>query len=94
MAIRTWACERTRDFFLGRRNKVVPPDVASRAKRKLLLVHAAADIEFLRTPPGNRLEKLRGDRADQWSIRINARFRVCFVFRDGDAYQVEIVDYH
>lgn len=94
MAIKTWACERTRDLFEGRRNKIVPPHVATRAKRKLVMLDAAANMEFLRVPPGNRLEKLQGDRADQWSIRIDARFRLCFVFRVGDAYQVEIVDYH
>ena len=53
-----------------------------------------AEIAFLGVPPGNRLEKLRGNRAGQWSIRINDQFRICFVFRAGDAYQVEIVDYH
>ena len=58
------------------------------------MVDAAAEIAFLRVPPGNRLEKLKGDRAGQWSIRVNDQFRICFVFRSGDAYQVEVVDYH
>ena len=94
MAIRTWACNLSRELFDRKRNGVVPPAVVRRARRKLLLVDAAAEIAFLRVPPGNRLEKLKGDRAGQWSIRINDQFRICFVFRAGDAYQVEIVDYH
>ncbi len=58
------------------------------------MIDAAENIETLRTPPGNRLEKLRGDREGQWSIRINQQYRVCFSFDRGDAYDVEITDYH
>lgn len=58
------------------------------------MLDAARDLIDLRSPPGNRLEKLRGDRGGQHSIRINQQYRVCFVWRGGDAYQVEIVDYH
>lgn len=94
MAIKTWACDLTRELFERDRNRIVPPNVVRRARKKLLLVDAAADIAFLRVPPGNRLEKLSGNRAGQWSIRINDQYRVCFVFRSGNAYQVEIVDYH
>ncbi len=94
MAIKTWACELTREMFERERNRIVPPQVARRARRKLLLIDAAAEISFLRVPPGNRLEKLTGRRAGQWSIRINDQYRVCFVFRSGDAFLVEIVDYH
>lgn len=94
MAIRTWACERTRELFYRRSNRIVPAHVARRARRKLLLIDASAEIAFLRIPPGNGLERLKGNRTGQWSIRINERYRVCFVFRSGDAYQVEIVDYH
>lgn len=94
MAIKTWACELTRELFERDQNRIVPPTVVRRARRKLLLVDAAADLNFLRVPPGNRLEKLSGNRAGQWSIRINDQYRICFVFRGGDAYQVEIVDYH
>ena len=61
---------------------------------KLALIHNASDVNDLRIPPGNRLEKLTGDRAGQYSIRINAQWRVCFRFEGGDAYDVEIVDYH
>ncbi len=94
MAIRSWACELTRELFERKRNRVVPPAVARRARKKLLLINAAAEIAFLRVPPGNRLKRLKGDRDGQWSIRINDQYRVCFIFRSGDAYNVEIVDYH
>ena len=94
MAIKSWACELTRELFERDRNRIVPPQVARRARRKLLLVDAAAEITFLRVPPGNRLEKLRGNRVGQWSVRINNQYRICFIFRSGDAYDVQIVDYH
>ena len=64
------------------------------AERKLALIDAATTIGFLRAPPGNRLERLSGNRAGQWSIRINDQWRVCFRFENGDAFDVEIVDYH
>ena len=64
------------------------------AQRKLAQLEAAATLEFLRAPPGNQLEALRGDRKGSYSIRINRRWRLCFRFVDGDAYDVEIVDYH
>ena len=64
------------------------------ALRKLLILDAAENLNDLRIPPGNRLEKLSGDRAGQHSIRINDQWRLCFRWRDGDAYEVEIVDYH
>jgi len=63
-------------------------------RRKLDMLDAATAIGDLRSPPGNRLEKLSGDRAGQWSIRINGQWRICFIWRDGDADDVEIVDYH
>ncbi len=94
MAIKTWACEQTCELFERDRNRIVPPALARRARRKLLLIDAAAELAFLRVPPGNRLEKLKGNRTGQWSVRINDQYRICFVFRSGDAYQVEIVDYH
>jgi proteic killer suppression protein len=68
--------------------------IRAQAERKLVLVHAATTLEFLRSPPGNRLEALRGDREGQHSIRINEKWRVCFRWDTGDAYDVEIVDYH
>ncbi len=66
----------------------------AQAERKLQMLDSANAIEDLRSPPGNRLEKRSGDRADQWGIRINNQWRVCFRFEDGHAYDVEIVDYH
>lgn len=62
--------------------------------RKLELIHAAKDVEDLRIPPGNRLEQLSGDRRGQHSIRVNAQWRLCFVWREGGADHVELVDYH
>jgi len=64
------------------------------ALRKLLQLHAATELQILASPPGNQLEALRGDRKGQHSIRINDQWRVCFVWRDGHCYDVEIVDYH
>lgn len=64
------------------------------ARRKLLYLHRAGVLQDLQVPPGNRLEALKGDRKRQYSIRINDKWRICFVWRHGDAYEVEIVDYH
>lgn len=64
------------------------------ATRKLTQIEAATTLEFLRSPPGNRLEPLKGDRAGQYSIRINEQWRLCFRWHDGNAWDVEIVDYH
>jgi proteic killer suppression protein len=64
------------------------------ARRKLLFLHAAKMLDELRVPPGNRLEALKGDRAGQYSIRINDQWRICFGWHDGAAHDVEIVDYH
>jgi len=72
----------------------VPPEIRKRAAMRLLQLNAATRIEDLRLPPSNRLERLHGDRAGQWSIRINNQWRVCFRFRNGDAFDVEMVDYH
>ncbi len=65
-----------------------------KAERKLIMLHSAETILFLRSPPGNHLEKLSGRRRDVWSIRINQQWRLCFRFESGSAYDVEIVDYH
>lgn len=72
----------------------LPNDIMRAARRKLLILNAAEKLADVRIPPGNRLEKLSGDRRGQHSIRINERWRICFRWRDGDAYDVEIVDYH
>ena len=71
-----------------------PVSLRNVAKRKLAALHAAVSVEDLRIPPGNRLEKLRADRIGQQSIRINHQFRMCFLWREGNAYDVEITDYH
>ncbi len=72
----------------------MPVELQRKALKKLNQIHYASNLVDLRVPPGNRLEKLSGERADQHSIRINDQYRVCFVWEDGDAYDVEIVDYH
>jgi proteic killer suppression protein len=72
----------------------LPVDIQQVAYRKLRMINNAKSLADLRVPPANRLEKLKGDRAGQHSIRINERWRVCFEWRDGDAYSVEIADYH
>ena len=69
-----------------------PP--ANVTKRKLVLLDSATELEDLRIPPGNRLEKLRGDRQGQYSIRINDQYRICFVWRGHDVYEVDVTDYH
>jgi proteic killer suppression protein len=74
--------------------KGLPSDVAVRAKRKLDLIDSAASLTFLRVPPGNRLEALAGNRAGQHSVRVNDQWRICFRWRDGNAYDVEFCDYH
>jgi toxin HigB-1 len=78
----------------GLRSRRLPPDIQTGALRKLRLINAAKRVDDLRVPPGNRLEPLRGDRAGQWSIRINDQWRICFRWNEGGADHVEIVDYH
>ena len=72
----------------------LPTDIQRAALRRLTYLHAAEHINDLRSPPANRLEKLSGERDGQYSIRINQQWRICFVWQDGAAYDVEIVDYH
>jgi proteic killer suppression protein len=92
--IRSWANDQAAKVFDRQRSRKLPPDVQRVALRKLVMIDAATVLEDLRIPPANRLEKLKGDRDGQWSIRINDQWRVCFRWRDGNAYDVEIVDYH
>ncbi len=92
--IRSFADGETEKGFLRERSRRLPPDAQRRAHRKLLLIDAADAIGDLRVPPGNRLERLSGDRADQYSIRINEQWRICFRWSRGDAHDVEITDYH
>lgn len=92
--IKTFANEETERIFRGVRPHRLPAELWRRSARKLLLLNAAENLAELGVAPGNRLEKLKGDRAGQHSIRINDQWRVCFVWRDGNAYEVEIADYH
>lgn len=92
--IRSFGNEAARAAWERRFVKGVPQDVLRIGKRKLIQVHHARSLDDLRAPPGNRLEALHGDRCGQYSIRINDQWRVCFVWRDGDAFDVVIVDYH
>jgi proteic killer suppression protein len=84
----------TERLFQRQPVKKLGPDVQRTALRKLRMLDAATILDDFRVPPGNRLERLKGDRDGQHSIRINKRWRVCFRWRSGDAYDVEIVDYH
>lgn len=90
----SFADRNTREFWLTARSDRLAPDVQARAFRKLQLLDAAASLEFLRALPGNRLEKLKGDRKNQYSLRVNQQWRICFIWQDGEVYEVEFVDYH
>jgi proteic killer suppression protein len=92
--IETFADKRTAAIFAGREVRGLPREVQAVARRKLKIIDAAASIDTLRVPPGNRLEALKGDRRGQWSIRINEQWRICLRWQDGAAHDVEIVDYH
>ncbi len=92
--IKTFKCAETERLFLRESARRLSPDIMKAALRKLLLLNAAKTVEELRLPPGNRLERLRGDREGAWSIRINDQWRICFLWDGSDAFDVEIVDYH
>jgi toxin HigB-1 len=92
--IRTFRGRQTRAVFDGRAPKGFPSEIVAVARRKLRMLDAASVVADLKAPPGNRLEALKGDRSGQFSIRINDQFRICFRWQDGDAHDVEIVDYH
>ncbi|MEX0780352.1 MAG: type II toxin-antitoxin system RelE/ParE family toxin [Balneolales bacterium] len=92
--IRSFKDKTTKKVFDREHARGFPPDIHRRAKRKLNLIDAVDSLEDLKVPPGNQLEQLSGNRYGQWSIRINRQWRICFEWRNGDAYNVEIVDYH
>jgi proteic killer suppression protein len=92
--IESFASEETKKIFLGRASTKLPGDIQRAARRKLLYLDDAEDLQDLLAPPGNHLEKLKGERAGQYSIRINDQWRICFEWVKNKARNVEIVDYH
>jgi len=92
--IKSFKSEETEKIFHGQFSRTLPQAMQRVAARKLEQLHAATVLDTLRVPPGNRLEALTHERQGQQSIRVNEQWRVCFVWRDGDAHDVEIVDYH
>ena len=92
--IKSFKSKETARIFVRLRSTRLPQDIQQVSYRKLRMLNNAVTLSDLRIPPANRLEKLSGDRAGQYSIRINDQWRICFEWIDGDAYNVEIVDYH
>ena len=92
--IKTFGDRETERLFQRERSRRLPDDIQSIALRKLRMLNRSQTLQDLRIPPANRLEKLAGDRAGQYSIRISDQWRICFAWEDGDAYDVENVDYH
>jgi proteic killer suppression protein len=92
--IRSFKSKETEKIFNRQYSTRLPLDIQQVALRKLRMLDRALTLQDLRVPPANRLEKLSGDREGQYSIRINDQWRICFEWRDGDAYNIEIVDYH
>lgn len=92
--IKTFGDKHTRDLYVTGRSKPFPPDIARRAARKLDCIDLATSLDELKVPPGNRLHEPAGDRKGQHSISVNDQWRICFRFIDGDAFEVEITDYH
>ena len=92
--ILSFACRDTEKVFHAQLSRRFPPEIQRGARRKLLALHAATELRQMAVPPGNRLEALKGGRKGQHSMRINDQWRICFRWREGGAYDVEIVDYH
>ena len=92
--IKTHKDDETRKIYQRQRSRKLPSDIQQVALRKLRMINNAVSLNDLRVPPANRLEKLKGNRVGQWSIRINEQWRVCFRWEGTDAYEVEITDYH
>ena len=92
--IKTFRDKETEKIFNRILSRQLPQNIQHLARRKLIILDAATELNILRVPPGNRLEALKGDRKGQHGIRINDQWRICFKWKDGDAYDVEIADYH
>ena len=92
--IRSFKSKETEKIFTRLRSRKLPQDIQQVSYRKLRMLNNAINLNDLRIPPANRLEKLSGDRKGQYSIRINDQWRICFEWRDGDGHNVEIIDYH
>jgi proteic killer suppression protein len=92
--IKTFADRHTQELYTTGKSKRFPPDIAKRAARKLEYIDLATRLDDLKVPPGNRLHELERDRMGQYAISVNDQWRICFRFIDGDAYDVEITDYH
>jgi proteic killer suppression protein len=92
--IRNFKDKETQKVFERERSRKLPSNIQQVALRKLRMLNRAETLQDLRVPPANRLERLVGNREGQYSIRVNDRWRICFVWQDGDALDVEIVDYH
>ena len=92
--IHSFASNETKRIWSGRRSRKLPDDIQSRALVKLGMIDAAETLDDLKNPPGNRLHALNDDREGQHSVSINMKWRICFRWKDGNAYDVEIVDYH
>jgi proteic killer suppression protein len=92
--IRSFGNKETEKIWYGEYSKKYPSDIQPVARRKLRMIHNAQDIDDLRVPPGNRLEKLKGDLEGFWSIRANNQWRIIFQWINNDAYEVQLIDYH
>jgi toxin HigB-1 len=92
--IKSFSDIETERLYTTGKSKRFPPDILKRAIKRFTQLDAATVIDDLRMPPSNQLETLRGERTGQWSIRINDQWRICFRFENGEAYNVEIIDYH
>lgn len=92
--IKSFGDKEAEKIFQRQFSRKLPQNIQRKARQKLLMLDAAVELDNLLIPPGNKLEALKDDRQGQHSIRINDQWRICFVWKDGDAYGVEIVDYH
>ncbi len=92
--IKTFKCKETQKVYQREFSKKLPQDIQRAAYKKLLMIDASIDVSDLKIPPANRLEKLSGDCEGQYSIRINKQYRICFIWDNDSAFDVEIVDYH